>query len=92
MFALLQAVGALTFLRPYVADFSANWLIAETAVLVAGTMSLVFVSLAIFIASCAMLHFARDMCQRFTTLPGPASAYHGSCQGMCGTVVFNQHS
>lgn len=47
VFAIVQAVGQLTYLRPYVQDFTATWLFENTAALVAGAMSLVYVADAI---------------------------------------------
>jgi hypothetical protein len=39
-----QAVGQLTYLRPYVTDFSPEWLAGSTLALVAGAMSLVYIA------------------------------------------------
>jgi hypothetical protein len=39
-----QAVGQLTYLRPYVEDFSAGWLAENTVLLTTGAMILVYVS------------------------------------------------
>ena len=38
MFAIAQAVGQLTYLRPYVTDFSPEWLAGSTLALVAGAL------------------------------------------------------
>lgn len=43
-FAVAQAVGQLTYLRPYVPDFSLYWLASNSLVLTTGAMILVFVS------------------------------------------------
>ncbi|KIY98619.1 Preprotein translocase subunit secY, partial [Monoraphidium neglectum] len=43
-FAIAQAVGQLTYLRPYVTDFSPEWLAGSTLALVAGAMSLVYIA------------------------------------------------
>jgi len=40
-FAVVQAVGQLSLLRPYVADWSPGWLLDSTVTLVAGAMILV---------------------------------------------------
>jgi preprotein translocase subunit SecY len=42
-----QAVGQLTYLRPYVTDFSPEWLAGSALALVAGAMSLVYIADAI---------------------------------------------
>lgn len=39
-----QAVGQLTYLKPYVTDFSPEWLAGSTLALVAGAMSLVYIA------------------------------------------------
>jgi protein transport protein SEC61 subunit alpha len=39
-----KAVGQLTYLRPYVTDFSPEWLAGSTLALVAGAMSLVYIA------------------------------------------------
>lgn len=44
MFAVAQAAGQLTYLRPYVDDFSPLWLGENVALLTAGAMILVYVS------------------------------------------------
>lgn len=44
MFALVQAVGQLSYIRPYVDDFTAEWLITNSLTLTAGAMILVYVS------------------------------------------------
>ncbi|KAL6776154.1 SECY1 [Auxenochlorella protothecoides x Auxenochlorella symbiontica] len=43
-FAVAQAVGQLTYLRPYVPDFSLYWLASNSLVLTTGAMILVFVA------------------------------------------------
>ena len=45
-FAVAQAAGQLTYLRPYVDDFSAGWLAENVVLLTAGAMILVYVSCA----------------------------------------------
>jgi len=40
-FAVVQAIGQLSLLRPYVADWSPGWLLDSTVTLVAGAMILV---------------------------------------------------
>jgi preprotein translocase SecY subunit len=47
VFAIAQAVGQLTYIRPYVEDFSPGWLAGSTAALVAGAMALVYTADAI---------------------------------------------
>jgi preprotein translocase SecY subunit len=47
VFAIAQAVGQLTYIRPYVEDFSPAWLAGSTAALVAGAMALVYTADAI---------------------------------------------
>jgi hypothetical protein len=42
--ALTQAVGQLSYIRPYVDDFTAEWLITNSLTLTAGAMILVYVS------------------------------------------------
>lgn len=44
VFAVAQAVGQLTYLRPFVDDFSPAWLAENTVLLTAGAMILVYVS------------------------------------------------
>lgn len=44
VFAVAQAVGQLTYLRPFVDDFSPGWLAENTVLLTAGSMILVYVS------------------------------------------------
>jgi hypothetical protein len=41
---LLQAVGQLTYIRPYVTDFSPEWLFSSSLALVAGALSLIYVA------------------------------------------------
>lgn len=41
---LLQAVGQLTYIRPYVTDFSPEWLLGSSMSLVAGAMALIYVA------------------------------------------------
>lgn len=43
-FAVVQSVGQLTYIRPFVADFSTEWLIVNSLTLVAGSMILVWVA------------------------------------------------
>lgn len=43
-FAVAQAVGQLTYIRPYVDDFSADWLLGSVVTLTAGAMILVHVA------------------------------------------------
>jgi hypothetical protein len=40
----MQAVGQLSYIRPYVDDFTAEWLITNSLTLTAGAMILVYVS------------------------------------------------
>lgn len=42
-FAVVQSVGQLTYIRPYVNDFSTQWLVINSLTLVAGSMILVWV-------------------------------------------------
>jgi hypothetical protein len=42
--AVVQAVGQLSYIRPYVDDFTAEWLITNSLTLTAGAMILVYVS------------------------------------------------
>lgn len=42
VFALVQAVGQLSYIRPYVDDFTAEWLITNSLTLTAGAMILVY--------------------------------------------------
>lgn len=44
-FAVAQSVGQLTYIRPYVANFSTEWLFTESLTLTAGAMVLIQVSL-----------------------------------------------
>jgi preprotein translocase SecY subunit len=46
-FAIAQALGQLSYIRPYVSDFSPAWLAGSTAALVAGAMALVYTADAI---------------------------------------------
>jgi hypothetical protein len=41
---VLQAVGQLTYIRPYVTDFSPEWLFGSSMSLVAGSMALIYVA------------------------------------------------
>lgn len=43
-FAIIQAAGQLTYIRPYVEDFTPGWLAANTLALTAGAMALVYVA------------------------------------------------
>ena len=45
MFAVVQSVGQLSYIRPFVTDFSPFWLADSVATLTAGAMILVWVSL-----------------------------------------------
>lgn len=40
----LQAVGQLTYIRPYVTDFSPEWLFSSSMALVAGALGLIYVA------------------------------------------------
>lgn len=42
--ACMQAVGQLTYIRPFVDDFSPGWLASSTCALVAGAMALVYIA------------------------------------------------
>lgn len=42
-FAVVQSVGQLTYIRPFVNDFSTEWLVINSLTLVAGSMILVWV-------------------------------------------------
>ena len=42
-FAVIQSVGQLTYIRPFVDDFSATWLITNAACLTAGSVILIHV-------------------------------------------------
>jgi protein transport protein SEC61 subunit alpha len=44
VFAIAQAVGQLTYIRPFVDDWSAGWLATNSLTLTAGAMILVHVS------------------------------------------------
>ncbi|WIA08414.1 hypothetical protein OEZ85_007852 [Tetradesmus obliquus] len=44
VFAIAQAVGQLTYIRPYVTDFSPEWLFSSSLALVAGALSLIYVA------------------------------------------------
>ena len=43
VFAVVQAVGQLSYIRPFVTDFSPLWLVESTAALTAGAMILIYV-------------------------------------------------
>ena len=40
----MQAVGQLTYLRPYVSDFTPEWLFGSATALVAGSLSLIYIA------------------------------------------------
>jgi len=42
-FAVIQAIGQLSYIRPFVTDFSPLWLAVSTATLTAGSMILIYV-------------------------------------------------
>ncbi|KAF6263589.1 SecY subunit domain-containing protein [Scenedesmus sp. NREL 46B-D3] len=44
VFAIAQAVGQLTYIRPYVTDFSPEWLFSSSMALVAGALGLIYVA------------------------------------------------
>eukprot|EP00955_Chlamydomonas_euryale_P082111 363670-Chlamydomonas_euryale.AAC.23 len=44
VFAIAQAVGQLTYIRPYVDNFTPEWLFGSTCALVAGAMALVYIA------------------------------------------------
>lgn len=44
VFAIVQAIGQLTYIRPFVEDFSLEWLAGSTCALVAGAMALVYIA------------------------------------------------
>lgn len=44
VFAIVQAVGQLTYIRPFVTDFSVEWLAGSTCALVAGALALVYIA------------------------------------------------
>jgi len=44
VFAIVQALGQLTYLRPFVEDFSPVWLASNSMALVAGAMALVYIA------------------------------------------------
>ena len=44
VFAIFQSVGQLTYIRPFVTDFSTDWLVLNSLTLTAGAMILVQVS------------------------------------------------
>jgi len=44
VFAIAQAVGQLTYLRPYVSDFTPEWLFGSATALVAGSLSLIYIA------------------------------------------------
>lgn len=55
-FAVAQSVGQLTYIRPYVSDFSTDWLITNSVTLTAGAMILVHVSFLLDCSWCLRLH------------------------------------
>lgn len=69
LFAVAQAAGQLTYLRPYVEDFSAGWLAESVLLLTTGAMILVYVS-------CCCLSWASQLhaaCLRYETWAGSMS-------------------
>jgi hypothetical protein len=40
----VQAIGQLTYIRPYVTDFSPEWLFSSSLALVAGALGLIYVA------------------------------------------------
>lgn len=44
VFAVVQAIGQLSYIRPFVEDWSPLWLMENTAALVAGAMALVYIA------------------------------------------------
>lgn len=40
----IQAVGQLSYIRPYVTDFSPEWLASSSLALVAGAMGLIYIA------------------------------------------------
>eukprot|EP00877_Chromochloris_zofingiensis_P000361 jgi/Chrzof1/10325/Cz04g37160.t1_SECY1[v5.2] len=44
VFAIAQAVGQLTYIRPYVTDFTPEWVFGSATALVAGAMALVYIA------------------------------------------------
>lgn len=44
VFNCLQAVGQLTYIRPYVTDFTPEWVFGSATALVAGAMALVYIA------------------------------------------------
>lgn len=85
---LLQAVGQLTYIRPYVTDFSPEWLFGSSMSLVAGAMALIYVA-----GVC--MHVCQDV-------PQPAGYYaglsicvtpvdlHQANQGLCAAALMRQ--
>lgn len=43
-FAIAQSLGQLTYIRPYVEDFTPGWLFGSTCALTAGAMALVYIA------------------------------------------------
>jgi len=44
VFAIVQAAGQLTYIRPFVEDFTPGWLLGNTCALTAGAMALVYIA------------------------------------------------
>ncbi|MEW5316278.1 MAG: hypothetical protein WDW38_007659 [Sanguina aurantia] len=44
VFAIVQAVGQLSYIKPYVTDFSPIWLASNSCALVAGSMAMIYVA------------------------------------------------
>eukprot|EP00879_Flechtneria_rotunda_P009479 GHRR01009922.1.p1 GENE.GHRR01009922.1~~GHRR01009922.1.p1 ORF type:complete len:524 (+),score=189.12 GHRR01009922.1:267-1838(+) len=44
VFAIAQAIGQLTYIRPYVTDFSPEWLFSSSLSLVAGSLALIYIA------------------------------------------------
>jgi hypothetical protein len=44
MYVYAQSIGQLTYLRPFVEDFSPAWLAGNSMALVAGAMALVYIA------------------------------------------------
>ena len=55
LFAVGQAVGQLSYIRPFVTDFTPGWLLVNTLTLTAGSMVLIHVSLPAVLL-CAVQH------------------------------------
>ena len=54
-FAVAQSIGQLTYIKPYVTDFSTDWLVTNSVTLTAGAMILVHVStIHTYLVSCLL--------------------------------------